>query len=68
MDELAPRDAVTERDAASRLGLSYRTLQRWRMTGVAPIRPLPGLGRLVRYATADIDRYLRVQREGCRHV
>ena len=49
--------ALTEREAAARLGISPITLGRWRRDGAAPVLPLPGLGRLVRYAESAIVKY-----------
>ena len=57
--------ALTERDTAARLGLSVSTLKRWRLTGVCPIKPLPGMGRTVRYSEAALRRYL--EGRGQRH-
>lgn len=50
--------ALTEMDTAARLGLSVSTLKRWRLSGVCPIKPLPGMGRTVRYSEAELRRYL----------
>jgi predicted DNA-binding transcriptional regulator AlpA len=40
------------KEAADWLGLSARTLERWRLTGEGP--PFRKLGRSVRYAIADL--------------
>lgn len=56
----APVRALTEPEVAERLSISLRTLQRWRKTNSAPIRPLRGLGdTLIRYSEADLARYLK---------
>jgi excisionase family DNA binding protein len=47
---------LTEREAASVLAVSQRTLQKWRLTGDGP--PYAKVGRLVRYSTADLDAYV----------
>ena len=51
--------AITERDLADRLGISVVTLRRWRLTGHLPVKPLPRLGRLVRYSESQVQRYLQ---------
>jgi predicted site-specific integrase-resolvase len=63
MTEIVPTtDALTEAEVAERLSVSTKTLQRWRLRGMTPIRPLPGLGRLVRYASTDVVRYLAIHK------
>ena len=50
-------DMLDEPQAAARLGVSARTLQRWRLAG----RPVPShrtVARRVYYAAADVDRWL----------
>ncbi|MCP5057796.1 MAG: helix-turn-helix domain-containing protein [bacterium] len=47
---------LTERDASAALGLSVRTLQKWRLQGCGP--RLLKLGNAVRYAQADIDQFV----------
>lgn len=47
---------LTEQDASERLGLSVRTLQKWRLQGNGP-RFLK-LGHAVRYDPADLDEYI----------
>lgn len=47
---------LTEHDASQRLGLSVRTLQKWRLQGNGP-RFLK-LGHSVRYDPADLDEYV----------
>ena len=48
---------LDEREAATRLRLSHRTLQRWRVAGKGP--PFHKLGRVVRYAACDLDDFAR---------
>ena len=50
--------ALTEKEVASRLGISIPTIRRWRATRSGPIQPLRGLGRMVRYSEAELNRYL----------
>ncbi len=47
---------LNERDASDLLGLSARTLQKWRLQGVGP-RYLK-LGHAVRYAREDLETFL----------
>lgn len=47
---------LNERDAAQLLGLSARTLQKWRLQGVGP-RYLK-LGHAVRYSLKDLKAFL----------
>lgn len=51
---------VAENEAAEHLGLSKRTLQKWRVTGGGP--PYSKLGTAVRYDLADLDAYLAARR------
>ena len=51
---------LTEREAAERLGLSVRTLQKWRLLGSGP--EFLKLGHAVRYDPAALERYLESAR------
>ncbi len=51
---------VTERDAAELLGVSVRTLQKWRLQGNGP--RFVKLGRAVRYDRRDLEEYIEVGR------
>jgi hypothetical protein len=51
---------LTERDASARLGLSVRTLQKWRLLGQGP-RYLK-LGHALRYDPEELDRFLEAAR------
>ena len=51
---------LTESEASLRLGLSVRTLQKWRLHGNGP-RFLK-LGHAVRYDPADLDEYISTAR------
>jgi hypothetical protein len=46
---------LTERDASDWLGLSVRTLQKWRLLGRGP--SFLKLGQAVRYDLADLQRF-----------
>ncbi|MCG3039176.1 helix-turn-helix domain-containing protein [Streptomyces sp. S1A] len=50
---------LTEGQLAERLGVSVRTLQRWRWqkTGPRYYKLSPGRGGRVRYRLADVERY-----------
>ena len=48
---------VGEREASERLGLSVRTLQKWRLQGSGP--PFLKLGHAVRYDPEDLDAYVQ---------
>ena len=50
------RTLLTTREAAERLGLSPRTLERYRVTGEGP--RFRKIGRWVRYTPEDLDRWL----------
>ncbi len=50
---------LTTREAAERLGLSPRTLERYRVTGEGP--RFRKIGRWVRYTPEDLEKWL----EGC---
>ena len=47
---------VKERDAAERLGISVRTLQKWRLQGDGP--RFVKLGHSVRYDGEDLEAYI----------
>ena len=47
---------MDEHEAAGRLGLSVRTLQRWRVTGQGPT--FRKLGKRVAYTPADLEAFL----------
>jgi excisionase family DNA binding protein len=51
---------MTEREAAERLGLSVRTLQKWRLLGSGP--EFLKLGHAVRYDPEDLERYVESAR------
>ena len=52
---------LTPSEAASRLGISHRTLERWRADHYGP--PFINVGpRAVRYAPADLATWLRANR------
>ena len=51
---------LTEKEAAQFLGVSVRTLQNWRRKGIGP--KWYKVGRLVRYARADLYDFLRYAR------
>lgn len=57
---------LTTEEAAARLGVSVRTVKRWRsdvpLTGPPPIR----IGNSIRYAEADVTSYVLAQREKAR--
>jgi predicted DNA-binding transcriptional regulator AlpA len=53
-----PPRALTEREVATRLGLSVATLRAWRMRRNGP--RFVRLGRAVRYLDSEIDRYIQV--------
>ena len=48
---------LDERQAAGRLCLAVRTLQKWRVTGGGP--RFVKLGRSVRYRQSDLDQWVR---------
>lgn len=52
---------LTEREVASLLGVSHRTVQDWRRRGVGP--PFWKMGRSVRYATSDLQQWLETQQK-----
>lgn len=47
---------LSTRDAASYLGLSHRTLEKWRTRGVGPA--YSRIGRRVVYRRADLDQFV----------
>jgi predicted DNA-binding transcriptional regulator AlpA len=47
---------MNERQAGDWLGVSVRTLQRWRLEGVGP--RFRKLGRLVRYHQSDLEEFV----------
>lgn len=47
---------LSTKKAAERLGISTRTLEKWRLTGQSP--PYRKLGRAVRYDPADVEVWL----------
>jgi hypothetical protein len=54
-------EPMTERAAAGRLGLTAATLRAWRHQGRGPA--FVRLGRAVRYLPADLNDYLRANRQ-----
>ncbi len=54
------RPNVDTRRAAELLGMSRRTLEKWRGEGNGP--PFLKLGRRVLYATADLEAWVRSRR------
>ena len=55
---MAQPDFVDTKEAARLLSISPRTLERWRVTGEGP--RFRKLGRAVRYAIADLERFVDV--------
>lgn len=51
---------VTERDASEILGVSMRTLQKWRLQGNGP--RFVKLGHAVRYDVKDLEAYIECGR------
>lgn len=51
---------LTEREASDRLGLSVRTLQKWRLLGRGP--GFLKLGQAVRYDPAELDAFVQSAR------
>jgi len=51
---------LTTREAARRLGVSPRTLEKWRVEGNGPA--FFKVGRRVAYLEADLDAWLRTRR------
>ncbi|MBK1717606.1 helix-turn-helix transcriptional regulator [Thiocystis violacea] len=50
------RRRLTEREAAAELGISFRTLQQWRVRGVGP--SFLKIGRAVRYDAESLEAWL----------
>ena len=48
---------ITEKEAANILGISAKTLQKWRWLGIDAQPKYKKFGRLVRYSIADISEY-----------
>ena len=48
---------ITEKEAASILGISAKTLQKWRWLGIEAQPKYQTFGRLVRYSIAEITEY-----------
>jgi len=55
-----PTDYLNARDAAAHLGLSTRTLDRYRVSGEGPV--FLRFGGRVRYLAADLDEWARTRR------
>jgi excisionase family DNA binding protein len=53
------RRRLTEREAAAELGISFRTLQQWRVRGIGPA--FLKLGRAVRYDAEALEAWLAQQ-------
>ncbi|WP_296700934.1 helix-turn-helix transcriptional regulator [Thiocapsa sp. UBA6158] len=53
------RRRLTEREAAAELGISFRTLQQWRVRGTGPA--FLKLGRAVRYDILALEDWLAKQ-------
>jgi len=53
---------MTERETSERLGVSMRTLQKWRLQGSGP--RFVKLGRSVRYDAGDLEQYIEAARRG----
>jgi predicted DNA-binding transcriptional regulator AlpA len=53
---MAAERLIDEKEAAARLGLSVRTLQKWRLLGCGP--RFVKLGHAVRYAETEIDAFI----------
>ena len=60
------RITISEGEAAEALGLSHRTLQRWRVTGEGPT--FVKLGRRVRYRPADLEAFVEESRRSSTSV
>ncbi|WP_295401351.1 helix-turn-helix domain-containing protein [uncultured Thiocystis sp.] len=50
---------LNEREAAAELGISFRTLQQWRVRGIGPT--YLKIGRSVRYDAASLEIWLAQQ-------
>jgi len=53
-------EALTESDAAARLGLKVATLRAWRHQRRGPV--FVRLGRAIRYLASDLDEFLEANR------
>ncbi|WP_295400634.1 helix-turn-helix domain-containing protein [uncultured Thiocystis sp.] len=53
------RRRLNEREAAAELGISFRTLQQWRVRGIGPV--FLKLGRAVRYDADALETWLAQQ-------
>ena len=53
-------DPLTEREAATRLGLKVATLRAWRHQGKGPA--FLRLGRAIRYLLSDLDEFVQANR------
>lgn len=53
---VTPTDLVDERQAATRLAVSVRTLQQWRVSGDGP--RFAKIGRCVRYRAIDLEAFV----------
>ena len=51
---------VDEKEAAEQIGCTFHTLRKWRLLGKGP--RYHKVGRLVRYAEADLSAYLDANR------
>jgi predicted site-specific integrase-resolvase len=51
---------LTQKEAAHRLGISTRTLERYRTTGAGPA--FTRLGKLVRYRPEDLIEFVNINR------
>ena len=56
-------DVLFVPDMAALLGTSTRTIKRHLRIGRFPIRPLDSIDRRVRFAKADVERFLRIRRD-----
>jgi len=56
---LAADRLLDEKESAARLGLSIRTLQKWRLAGCGP--RFVKMGRAVRYAEAELHYFIRTR-------
>lgn len=64
MKKVEPRELLTERDAAARLGLkNHNTLSVWRCTKRYNL-PYVRVGRHIRYDAAEIEKFIRRNTEG----
>ena len=59
-EQLSPPALVNETGAASILGLSVKTLSRWRWAGNPP--PFVKIGAAVRYDRADLEAFIEAGR------